>query len=225
MFKKNPNRNGGLPFKIDHTAPLAAEHLSEQIGSVIQEMSSTTRKTIIVCIGTDRSTGDALGPLVGSKLSALLTPDQAVVYGTLDSPVHAVNLKDTIQEIETNYSNPFVIAIDACLGQLSSVGLVTLGNGPLKPGAGVNKVLPEVGDIHLTGIVNVGGFMEYFVLQNTRLSVVMRMADCIASGLSQALTAIAPVTYRRPALQDGISAVDPLADRNTSLRMNISPYL
>lgn len=33
------------------------------------------------------------------------------------------------------------------------------------------------------GIVNVGGFMEYFVLQNTRLSLVMRMAHVIADGL------------------------------------------
>jgi len=225
MFKKNTNRNGGLPFKIDHTAPLAAEHLAEQLVSVINEMSNSTRQLIIVCIGTDRSTGDALGPLVGSKLSAVLNDDQAVVYGTLDSPVHAVNLKDTIQEIETKYVNPFVIAIDACLGQLSSVGLVTLGNGPLKPGAGVNKVLPEVGNIHLTGIVNVGGFMEYFVLQNTRLSVVMRMADCIAAGLAQALTTTSPATYRRPAMQEGILSVDPLGERNNSLRINISPYL
>ena len=55
----------------------------------------------------------------------------------------------------------------------------------MKPGAGVNKDLPPVGDIHLTGIVNVGGFMEYFVLQNTRLSIVFHMADVIAECLYQ----------------------------------------
>ncbi|MDQ0659408.1 putative sporulation protein YyaC [Paenibacillus sp. W2I17] len=60
-------------------------------------------------------------------------------------------------------------------------------NGPLKPGAGVNKELPPVGDIHLTGIVNVGGFMEYFVLQNTRLSLVMRMSEIISSSLYSAI--------------------------------------
>lgn len=54
-------------------------------------------------------------------------------------------------------------------------------------GAGVNKQLPPVGDIHLTGIVNVGGFMEYFVLQNTRLSLVMRLSDIIATSLYSAL--------------------------------------
>ncbi|MDU5948577.1 MAG: spore protease YyaC, partial [Paenibacillus macerans] len=60
-------------------------------------------------------------------------------------------------------------------------GSIQVVQGPLRPGAGVNKELPPVGDIHLTGIVNVGGFMEYFVLQNTRLSLVMRLADIIAN--------------------------------------------
>jgi len=57
----------------------------------------------------------------------------------------------------------------------------------LKPGAGVKKELPVVGDIHITGVVNVGGFMEYFVLQNTRLHLVISMAEVIAKGIYLAL--------------------------------------
>ncbi|MEW6230356.1 MAG: DUF1256 domain-containing protein, partial [Bacillota bacterium] len=37
---------------------------------------------------------------------------------------------------------------------------------------------------HVTGIVNVGGYMEYLVLQNTRLCLVMRMAEVIATALA-----------------------------------------
>jgi putative sporulation protein YyaC len=186
MFKQQQARTGGLPFKVNHTETTAAEHLAERLQLIVSEQHS--RQLVIVCIGTDRSTGDALGPLIGSKLSSRVTGPQAAIYGTLEAPVHAVNLSETIEEIKTRYHNPYVIAVDACLGQLSSVGMVTLADGPLRPGAGVNKVLPEIGDIHITGIVNVGGFMEYFVLQNTRLSVVMRMADCISDGLSRAIT-------------------------------------
>ena len=51
---------------------------------------------------------------------------------------------------------------------------------PSKPGAAMNKKLPAVGDLHIHGIVNLNGFMEFFVLQNTRLSLVMKMADVIA---------------------------------------------
>jgi putative sporulation protein YyaC len=50
----------------------------------------------------------------------------------------------------------------------------------------VNKSLPEVGNIHITGIVNVSGFMEYFVLQNTRLSLVMNMAEIISTSIKKA---------------------------------------
>jgi len=218
MFKDNSVRTGSMPFKIDHTEPLAADYLAERLHSLIQEQG-THRDVIIVCVGTDRSTGDALGPLIGSKLSTRIGHPRVAVYGTLESPVHAVNLKDTMQEITSRYHNPYVVAIDACLGQLSSVGLVTLANGPLKPGAGVNKVLPEVGNIHLTGIVNVGGFMEYFVLQNTRLSIVMRMADCIADAVTKAVAGIEFAVEQDKT--EGSSRT--LADRIASLRSNLFP--
>ena len=48
----------------------------------------------------------------------------------------------------------------------------------------MQKELPEVGDIHINGIVNVSGFMEYFVLQNTRLHLVMSMANTLSESLS-----------------------------------------
>jgi putative sporulation protein YyaC len=137
---------------------------------------------VIVCVGTDRSTGDALGPLIGTKLE-MLKPYNWHIFGTLDEPVHALNLQDNINHIRELYDRPYIVAIDACLGDLQHVGTVTLAQGALKPGAAVQKTLPEVGDLHLTGIVNVGGFMEYFVLQNTRLSLVMHMADKISTAL------------------------------------------
>ncbi|MHB1652537.1 MAG: spore protease YyaC [Desulfitobacteriaceae bacterium] len=143
------------------------------------------RQVLILCIGTDRSTGDALGPLIGTQLSRLALP-YLQVWGTLDEPVHATNLEESILRLKDSYISPYVIAIDACLGRLDSIGCITLAEGPLKPGAGVHKQLPEVGDAHLTGIVNVGGFMEYMVLQNTRLNLVWRMSETISQVISQA---------------------------------------
>ncbi len=143
---------------------------------------------IIMCIGTDRSTGDSLGPLIGYKLQRILKRYQNVfVHGTLDDPVHAKNLKSSIDHVYRSYKKPFVVAIDACLGKVERVGCINMSHGPLRPGAGVNKDLPPVGDIHVTGIVNLGGFMEYIVLQNTRLSLVMKMADTISEGIQYGL--------------------------------------
>jgi putative sporulation protein YyaC len=160
---------------------------TEKMEARLEEVFSTARQRppIILCIGTDRSTGDSLGPLTGTYLSRLGLP-QLTIFGTLDQPVHATNLEENIQYIQHAYNNPFIVAIDACLGKIDSVGHITLANGPLKPGAGVHKDLPAVGEVHLTGIVNVGGFMEYVVLQNTRLSLVWKMAETLSDLLSHA---------------------------------------
>lgn len=150
----------------------------------LRNLLPSNQKVLFVCIGTDRSTGDSLGPLVGTKLS-----DAGYeVLGTLDDPVHAVNLEQKLEHIGNYFSDRFIIAIDACLGQFSNVGNIKVACGSIKPGAGVKKDLPAVGHASITGIVNVGGFMEYFVLQNTRLSLVMRLADEIASTCMSAVS-------------------------------------
>jgi putative sporulation protein YyaC len=132
---------------------------------------------VFVCIGTDRSTGDAYGPLVGTYLQSL---GYTNVCGTIDDPTHAMNLEERVNALPKDKT---IIAIDACLGQVSSVGLTAVRKGPVKPGAGVDKDLTPVGDYSIDGIVNVGGFMPYFVLQNTRLSLVMSMAKNLTTAL------------------------------------------
>lgn len=150
--------------------------------SKLQEhiFSANGRQVILLCIGTDRSTGDSLGPLTGTKLKQKYIPGLTVM-GTLEEPVHAENLASTLKEINNTYQNPFIIALDACLGRIESVGFITLAEGALKPGTAVKKELPEVGEIHLTGIVNINGFMQYMVLQNTRLNLVWQMSDAICN--------------------------------------------
>ncbi len=141
-----------------------------------------SREIVVLCIGSDRSTGDSLGPLIGYKLEKYHMADVSI-YGTLQSPVHAANLAEKLDEIYSLHSNPFILAIDASLGTKDHIGYITLGNGPLRPGLGVNKELPDVGDIHITGIVNFSGMMESLLLQTTRLSQVMRLADTISKAV------------------------------------------
>lgn len=170
--------------RIPHNESSAANKLAKEI-TLLLPSGITSRPIVFVCIGTDRSTGDSLGPLVGTLLEEK-RQSSFFVYGTLENPVHAVNLKDKLEEIKSQHFNPFIIGIDACLGRLKSVGVIQIAEGPVKPGAGVNKDLPEVGHMHITGIVNVSGFMEFFVLQNTRLHLVLNMAKTIADGIYKA---------------------------------------
>ena len=168
---------------IDVNNDHAISHFSRAFESIFRKYyDSSFNDIVIFCIGTDRSTGDCLGPLVGHKLKLILYKN-VHVYGTLDEPVHDKNLTEVLAKIKRKHDRPFIIAIDACLGRLDRVGRINIAKGPLRPGAGVNKNLPKVGHMHIVGIVNISGFMEYIILQNTRLSLVMRMADTISSGI------------------------------------------
>lgn len=159
----------------------------------LHDLGRSAQETVFLCIGTDRSTGDSLGPLVGSRIRAYRS-ERVHVYGTLDEPVHAANLAKTLASVKEHHEDATIIAIDACLGKSEHVGHIGVRRGPLLPGRGVNKRLPPVGDIHIIGIVNVGGFMEYFVLQNTRLHLVMNMAETIARSIGYWLR---HTTFRR----------------------------
>ena len=142
----------------------------------------STRPIIIMCIGSDRSTGDSLGPIIGYKLEKYHF-ENVYVYGSLNSPIHAANLKQSLDFINKMHRKPYIIAIDASLGIPEHIGYITLGTGPLKPGLGVKKKLPEVGNIHITGIVNALCGTETVTLQTTRLSCIMSLADIISAVL------------------------------------------
>lgn len=167
--------------------PDAEDRLGRFVRAEVQRLGQAGRAgPVFLCIGSDRSTGDALGPLVGSLLLEHGLPRDQVA-GDLTLPVHASNLRRVWMDLRQRRPRAVVVAVDACLGRQESIGTLTAGLGPLRPGAGVNKDLPPVGDIYLTGTVNVSGFMEYFVLQNTRLSLVMAMARRMAATVFTAL--------------------------------------
>lgn len=168
----------------DRHSPIAfGNALLGLIEKKYKENPRVAGRLVFLCIGSDRATGDCLGPIVGYKLKALKLPGCSV-YGTLEYPVHAKNLEETIDYIYTCHEDPLIVAIDASLGRSSHIGYFTLGEGPLKPGAGVDKELPDVGELYITGIVNLSGLLDHMLLQTTRLNVVMKLADQICGGIT-----------------------------------------
>ncbi|KGK86234.1 sporulation protein [Desulfosporosinus sp. HMP52] len=151
-------------FSIDYTEKLS-------FISTLKELTYR-KKVLFTCIGSDRATGDCLGPLVGTNLKRL----GYTVLGTLDEPLHAQNLIKDLEKAMAINNPDIVVAIDACLGNYDEIGKISLANSPLSPGAALNKSLPTVGDISILGIVNMGGFLELQVLQCTRLHTVMKLA-------------------------------------------------
>lgn len=172
------------------SSQLHSEDFSYQDSGVAWRLSSLFLQLIpfdkpnltFCCIGTDRSTGDSLGPLIGTWLRDHPTFPYEVI-GTLQQPLHALNLQQTVESLQARTLTPYIVAIDACLGKVEKIGHIVIEKGPLFPGKAVKKELPPIGDLSIKGIVNVGGYQEYTVLQNTRLQLPYDMGKVLSRAL------------------------------------------
>lgn len=135
---------------------------------------------VMLCIGTDRSTGDAFGPLLGSRLERDGWPH---VRGTLREPCDADRLPDVLAGLPAGKA---VIAFDACLGSQANVGRFSVARGPLLPAEAVGKRLPEAGHYSAAAIVAARTAKPYFALMTAPLSLVMDMAECAADAAASA---------------------------------------
>ncbi|MDR0136722.1 spore protease YyaC [Metabacillus idriensis] len=162
------------------------EAAARKLREIFQQAAQENQEIVFLCIGSDRYVGDSLGPLVGTMLSENEIPFR--IYGTLEEPVHAFNLKGILKEIQKPFKKPLIISIDACLGTQDQVGSVLFNKGPLAPGKALEKMLPEVGDYHFKAIVNsIDPLPASQFLNDTRLFTVMNLAKIIVSIISIAV--------------------------------------
>jgi putative sporulation protein YyaC len=161
LNKSNINMNSKSPYNL-----------------IFEIKNYINKDTVIVCIGTDKCIGDCLGPLVGSILTENFFP--LPVYGTLSSPIHALNISERLDEISANHPNASIIGVDACLGDEDDIGNIRIRDYAIRPGKGVGKELPEVGMASVIGIVDSSDSSELFFSRSIRLSFIMNMAKTIS---------------------------------------------
>ena len=99
-------------YYINERSRSASEELASLFSYCIQKDGRMFRELVFLCIGSDRITGDSLGPLIGYQLSPYCSRIFHV-YGTLDDPVHALNLPDRISYIHSRHPEALLVAIDA----------------------------------------------------------------------------------------------------------------
>ena len=146
-------------FYINAKKSTASEELAHLLEKCIDKIEHPWKEIVFVCIGSDRINGDSLGPFIGHQLERFHW-DCVYVYGTLHSPIHALNLEVSMQELKKRHPLAIFVAVDASLGAKKHVGFITVGMGPICPGAGVNKELLPVGDMFITGILNESGYFS-----------------------------------------------------------------
>ena len=107
------------------------KEVTRNLRSYRKRIDQQDKDIVFVCIGSDCSTGDSLGPLVGTRLKELGFEN---VYGTVKHPIHALNIKQRLKEIEEKHPNRFVIAIDASIGSSEKLLAFKLKQGHLSQG-------------------------------------------------------------------------------------------
>ena len=88
-----------VSYYIREKKRTASNELAHVLKKCIGQIDRSWKEIIILCIGSDRITGDSLGPLIGQQLSRYRWKN-IHIYGTLDAPVHALNLESTLSGIK-----------------------------------------------------------------------------------------------------------------------------
>lgn len=161
-------------FYFDTKQDFIQWRLNEALFRLTKKINKNYESIAVICIGSDRLIGDCYGPLTGHMLSGCDLPGLKI-YGTLQKPVHALTISDTLAKIDVQ--NTLCIAVDCSVGELDHVGFVGVSYEPVRPGSGVGKNLPEVGDISITGIVASGGLGSFVNLQNAPLGMIYGIAE------------------------------------------------
>jgi len=175
----SPDTSSTLLADIHYQDGTAAQSLANALREqFLMDQKGDKYLPLFFMVGATSSTGDALGPFIGWFLKRKGFAGEFL--GDLNEPVHATNIKEKVNEAWMRAMKrnkfPYIIAVDAAVGR---PGRITVNRGPLKPGAGMGKTLPQVGSIHIMGGTAHFPFMIWF----TGLDQTVAMAETIADGL------------------------------------------
>ena len=147
----------------------------------------TYSNIIFLCVGTQRLTGDAFGPMVGNRLTILMNDARRInVIGTLENPVSLCNINNILETINATYTNPFIIAIDSALSTPGNIGSIWVSDGGITVGSSLNRNGVTVGDMSIRAVVGRNcrnASQNLSVLQSVPLSRVVNLAEVVSSGI------------------------------------------
>ncbi|MMZ45719.1 hypothetical protein D3C75_410260 [compost metagenome] len=101
-------------------------------------------KIDILCIGTPRVNGDAVGPMVGTMLLKRGVAGDVNIIGTLEKPVIKTNYIERLKELR---EDAYLIVVDAAVAPRGPVPSYMLRVGQMIPGASRDTTHNPIGDI------------------------------------------------------------------------------
>lgn len=148
-----------------------------------------SKNPVFLCIGSEKISGDSLGPAVGDFLTGKYN-QKCFVYGTTNRSVNGENLEEYLDFIFSVHKDSPVIAVDACLGKSANIGKIKIsatGVCPKKAVTGINK---NVGDLGILGVVGETSTNALYQLMTVPIVNVENLGDKIAFMLNYAISAI-----------------------------------
>lgn len=145
----------------------------------------------ILCVGTDRITGDCFGPLVGSKLIEQLQQynySNINVYGTLQQNLSYENITKIMKDIN---NKSIIIVVDAALSKKENIGKIFVSNTKTVLAKSLQKDKIEIGDISIKSVVAKDykiAKCNFNALQNISLNCVMTLANIVSEGIFEIIT-------------------------------------
>lgn len=144
---------------------------------------------VILCIGTDKITGDCFGPLVGSFLIKLFENYNIFnisIYGTLENNINYNNIDKVLGRIYKIHKKPCIVVVDAALSKKENIGKIYVSDEKTILGKSLNKNNLLVGDISIKAVVGKDykiSKYNFINLQNTSLNIVMNLANIVSEGI------------------------------------------
>lgn len=144
---------------------------------------------VILCIGTDKITGDCFGPLVGSFLIKLFENYNIFnisIYGTLENNINYNNIDKILKRIYKIHQNPCIVVVDAALSKKENIGKIYVSDEKTILGKSLNKNNLLIGDISIKAVVGKDYKLakyNFVNLQNISLNVVMNLANIVSEGI------------------------------------------
>ena len=158
-------------------------------GNKILSINENYSNLVFLCVGTNKIIGDSVGPIIGDNLKCIEN-DFMKVYGTTQNTLNFSNAQEIIKKIYNEYKSPFLITIDAALGNKKEVGNIFIGNGFIKLGNALEKNICFYSDITIKCVV--GNYLlnknqNIEELRNADFGNVITMSKIVSNGIINVL--------------------------------------
>lgn len=130
-------------------------------------------KLLFLCIGSEKISGDCIGPIVGTLLKEKYRLPFPVL-GTEENSVNGTNIRAYKENIKKHFPDYKIIAVDSAVGDEKDLWTIKIREGGVRAGGALDPKVEYVGEV---GILAVVGSKKGNVLENLLAAPYSRIVD------------------------------------------------